>query len=77
MLKLKPEYKTAVIGGIDGKHRIEMLFCEEGLYPVIAKSFPEFFYDDSNIDWADGVWTTTPDDDLRTENEIDFPKKKK
>ena len=42
-LKLKEEYKTAIIGGYDGKHQIEMLFVEKGLYERIWKDFPHFF----------------------------------
>lgn len=42
-LKLKDEYKTAVIGGYDGKLQIELLFVEEGLYPRIYKDYPHFF----------------------------------
>lgn len=49
MIKLKDEYKTAVIGGFDGKHRIEMLFCDPRLYPLIAKDFPHFFYEEGEV----------------------------
>lgn len=43
MLKLKNEYKTAVIGGYDGRLTIELLFVPETEYPRIAKDFPHFF----------------------------------
>jgi hypothetical protein len=74
MIKLKDEYKTAVIGGFDGKHRIEMLFCDPRLYPLIAKDFPHFFYEDKvEVKEEVGVLYVkeTPDMDLIKNDEVE------
>ena len=42
-MRLKDEYKTAVIGGFLGKEKFEMLFCDPSLYSIVAKDFPHFF----------------------------------